>query len=174
MTFSSIPLKGQDFKESHILSFVSQTSSPLAKIRWSFTGKEWDDYVNIVRPSVESVRAVAGNVSLVYNEDQFNPIGQVWGFKVKSKDIPAFTNAFTDLMKSYNFPGFVGLAQVTHGISNGENMIIYGAYKDLNDAFSFGPDGDKEAKAFADFFEATGDISEFTQSWTRVKINDYN
>ena len=174
MTFSSIPIKGQDFKESHILSFVSPSASALAEIRGSLTGEDWDDYVDIVRPSVESVRAVAGNVSLVYNEDQFNPIGQVWGFKVKSKDVPAFTSAFADLMKSYDFPGFVGLAQVTHGISNGENIIIYGAYKDLNDAFSFGPSGDKEAKAFADFFEATGDISEFTQSWTRVKINDYN
>ena len=33
MTFSSIPLKGQDYKETHILSFVSPTSSGLAEIR---------------------------------------------------------------------------------------------------------------------------------------------
>ena len=46
--------------------------------------------------------------------------------------------------------------------------------KDLNDAFSFGPKNDKEAKAFAQFFESTSDIAEFTQTWTRVKINDFN
>ena len=128
MTFSSIPLKGQEFKESHILSFVSPSASALAEIRGSLTGEEWDDYVDIVRPSVESVRAVAGNVSLVYNEDQFNPIGQAWCFKVDSKDIPAFTAGFSKLMETFNFPGFVGLAQVTHGMSNGENVIIYGTY----------------------------------------------
>ena len=33
MTFSSIPIKGQDFKESHILSFVSPSASALAEIR---------------------------------------------------------------------------------------------------------------------------------------------
>ena len=123
MTFSSIPLKGQDYKETHILSFVSPTSSGLAEIRGSLTGDEWDDYVDIVRPSVESVRAVAGTASMLYNEDQFNPIGQAWCFKVKSKDIPAFSNAYNELMKSFNFPGFVGLAQVSHGISNGENIF---------------------------------------------------
>ena len=29
-------------------------------------------------------------------------------------------------METFDFPGFVGLAQVTHGISNGENILIYG------------------------------------------------
>ena len=55
-----------------------------------------------------------------------------------------------------------------------ENILIYGAFKNLNDAFSFGPKNDKEAKAFAQFFESTNDIAEFTQTWTRVKINDFN
>ena len=159
MTFSSIPLKGQDYKETHILSFVSPTSSGLAEIRGALSGDEWDDYVDIVRPSVESVRAVVGTASMLYNEDQFNPIGQAWCFKVKSKDIPAFSDAYNELMKSFDFPGFVGLAQVSHGISNGENILIYGAFKDLNDAFSFGPKNDKEAKAFAEFFEATAALS---------------
>ena len=55
---------------------------------------------------------------------QFNPIGQAWAFKVKNKDIPTFTNAFKTAMKTIEFPGFVGLARVTHGLSNGENLII--------------------------------------------------
>ena len=77
-------------------------------------------------------------------------------------------------METFDFPGFVGLAQVTHGISNGENILIYGTYENLNSAFTFGPKNDAESNAFAEFFNVTGDISEFTQSWTRVKINDYN
>ena len=44
---------------------------------------------------------------MVYNEDQFNPIGQAWCFKVKSKDITAFSDAYNELMKSFDFPGFV-------------------------------------------------------------------
>ena len=77
-------------------------------------------------------------------------------------------------METFDFPGFVGLAQVTHGISDGENILIYGTYENLNSAFTFGPKNDAEANAFTEFFNVTGDISEFTQSWTRVKINDYN
>ena len=47
MTFSSIPIKGQDFKESHILSFVSPSASALAEIRGSLSGEDWDDYVDL-------------------------------------------------------------------------------------------------------------------------------
>ena len=72
--------------------------------------------------------------------------------------------------KQIEFPGFVGLARVTHGLSNGENLIIYGTYSNLNDAFTFEtPKSEAEAKAFGKFFDVTGDISEFTQTWTRVK-----
>ena len=91
------------------------------------------------------------------------------GFKVKSKDIPAFSQAFSNFMKTFNFDGFVGLAQVTHGISNGENILIYGTYENLNSAFTFGPKNDNELKAFSEFFDVTSDIAEFTQSWTRGK-----
>ena len=35
------------------------------------------------------------------------------------------------------------------------------------------PKSEAEAKAFGKFFDVTGDISEFTQTWTRVKIKDY-
>ena len=101
------------------------------------SGKNWDDYIDIVRPLINSARTAVGNASNIYNEDQFNPIGQAWCFKVESKDIPAFTAEFSKLMETFNFPGFVGLAQVTHGMSNGENVIIYGTYSNLNDAFTF-------------------------------------
>ena len=77
-------------------------------------------------------------------------------------------------METFNFPGFVTLAQVTHGLSNGENVIIYGTYSSLNDAFTFGPKNEAEASAFAEFGELTSDISEFTQTWTRVKIKEFN
>tara|TARA_Y100000768_G_scaffold98101_1_gene71566 strand:+ start:172 stop:864 length:693 start_codon:yes stop_codon:yes gene_type:complete len=174
MTFSSINLKGQDFEETHILSFVSPSSQSLANLRASLSGEDWENYLDLVRPFVDNVRVSSGNASRVYNAEEFYPIGQVWGFKVKSKHIPQFTQAFDKLMQTFDAPGFVGLANVTHGISNGENLLIYGTYPDLNSAFTFGPKNEAEAGAFAEFFNVTGEISEFNQSWTRVKINDYN
>ena len=174
MTFSSIGLKGQGFKETHILSFVSPSSQSLANLRASLSGEKWENYLDLVRPFVDNVRVSAGYASKVFKPEEFYPIGQVWGFKVKSKFIPQFTLAFEKLMQTFDAPGFVGLANVTHGISNGENLLIYGTYPDLNSAFTFGPKNEAEAGAFAEFFNVTGEISEFTQSWTRVKINDYN
>ena len=174
MTFSSIGLKGQGFEETHILSFVSPSSQSLANLRASLSGEKWENYLDLVRPLVDNVRVSAGNASKVFNAEEFYPIGQVWSFKVKSKFIPQFTQAFEKLMQTFDAPGFVGLANVTHGISNGENLLIYGTYPDLNSAFTFGPKNEAEAGAFAEFFNVTGEISEFTQSWTRVKINDYN
>ena len=174
MTFSSINLKGQDFEETHILSFVSPSSQSLANLRASLSGEDWENYLDLVRPFVDNVRVSSGNASRVYNAEEFYPIGQVWGFKVKSKHIPQFTQSFDKLMQTFDAPGFVGLANVTHGISNGENLLIYGTYPDLNSAFTCGPKTEAEAGAFAEFFDVTGEISEFTQSWTRVKINDYN
>tara|TARA_E500000075_G_C6905985_1_gene276764 strand:+ start:41 stop:733 length:693 start_codon:yes stop_codon:yes gene_type:complete len=174
MTFSAIPLKGKGYDETHILSFVSPSSQSLANLRASLVGEKWENYVEIVRPYVDGVRASAGNALLVYKAEEFYGIGQVWGFKVSSKNVPAFGSAFTKLMETFDSPGFVGLAQVTHGISDGENMLIYGTYPNLNSAFTFGPKNKKEEQAFAEFFEVTDEISEFIQSWTRVKIQDYN
>ena len=174
MTFSNIALKGQGFKETHILSFVSSSASSLADFRSSLSGDEGEKYLDGLRPYINSARTSAGNASNIYNEEEFNPIGQAWAFKVKNKDIPTFTNAFKTVMETIKFPGFVGLARVTHGLSNGENLIIYGTYSNLNDAFTFEtPKSEAEAKAFGKFFDVTGDISEFTQTWTRVKIKDY-
>jgi hypothetical protein len=76
-------------------------------------------------------------------------------------------------MNTFDFPGFVGLAQITHGTSNGENIVIYGTYDNLNSAFTFGPKNENEVKAFSEFNDLVGDISEFTQSWTRVLIKSY-
>ena len=175
MTFSNIQIKGQNFKETHILSFVSPSSNSLADFRSSLNGDKWQEYLDIVRPYINSARTSVGNASNLYNEDKFNPIGQAWAFKVKNIHIPAFTNAFKKSMETIQFPGFVGLARVTHGLSNGENLIIYGTYSNLNEAFTFeNPKNDAEAKAFAEFFEVTAEIAEFTQTWTRVKIKDYN
>ena len=174
MTFSAIPLKGKGYDETHILSFVSPSSQSLANLRASLTGEDWENYVEVVRPYVDGVRASAGNALQVYKAEEFYGIGQVWGFKVSSKNAPLFANAFAKLMGTFDSDGFVGLAQVTHGISDGENMLIYGTYPDLNSAFTFGPKNDNEAQAFAEFFNVTDEIAEFIQSWTRVKINDYN
>ena len=174
MTFSRIPLKGKDYDETHILSFVSPSAESLANLRSSLKGKKWENYVGVVRPYVDNVRASAGNAMMVFKPEEFHGIGQVWSFNIKSKNIPAFSNAFAKLMGSFDFPGFVGLAQVTHGISDGENILIYGTYEDLKSAFTFGPKNDSEAKAFAEFFNTTDDIAEFIQSWTRVKIKEYN
>ena len=118
MTFSSIGLKGQGFEETHILSFVSPSSQSLANLRASLSGEKWENYLDLVRPLVDNVRVSAGNASKVFNAEEFYPIGQVWGFKVKSKYIPQFTVAFEKLMQTFDAPGFVGLANVTHCISN--------------------------------------------------------
>ena len=48
MTFSAIPLKGQGFEETHILSFVSPSSQSLANLRSSLTGEKWENYLDIV------------------------------------------------------------------------------------------------------------------------------
>ena len=175
MTFSNIQIKGQSFKETHILSFVSPSSNSLADFRSSLSGDSWEKYLDGVRPFINSARTSVGNASNLYNEEKVNPIGQAWAFKVKNINIPTFTNAFAKSMETIQFPGFVGLARVTHGLSNGENLIIYGTYSNLNEAFTFeNPKNDVEAKAFAEFFEVTAEIAEFTQTWTRVKIKDYN
>jgi hypothetical protein len=174
MSFSTIPIKGMGFEDTHILSFVSPSSQSLANLRSSLAGEKWENYVDIVRPYTNGVRASAGVVPWVHNPEEFYGIGQVWGFKVKSKDILVFANAFNKLMGTFDSPGFVALTQVTHGISKGENLLIYGTYPDLNSAFTFGPKNDKEGQAFAEFFNVTAEISDFTQSWTRVLIKAYN
>jgi hypothetical protein len=174
MSFSSIPIKGMGYDDTHILSFVSPSSQSLANLRASLAGEEWEKYVDVVRPFTDNVRASTGVVPLVFNAEEFYGIGQVWGFRVKSRDIPVFANAFSKLMETFDSPGFVGLTQVTHGISNGENLLIYGTYPDLNSAFTFGPKNDSESQAFGEFFNVTAEISEFTQSWTRLLIKAYN
>ena len=43
MTFSTIPLKGMGYDETHILSFVSPSSESLANLRGSLTGRKWQN-----------------------------------------------------------------------------------------------------------------------------------
>jgi len=172
--FSRIQIKGQGFEETHILSFLSPSSESLANFLSTLSGSEWENYVEKVRPFIDNVRRSAGIVTKAYNQENVGPIGQAWLFKVKSKDAPAFYEEYTKVMEVIDFPGFSGTGQITHGVSDGESHFIYATYDDLNSAFTFGPKNDLEAKAFADFFKATAEFAEFSQSFTRVLIKKYN
>ena len=174
LSFSRIQIKGQGFEETHILSFLSPSSESLANFLSTLSGSKWENYVEKVRPYVDSVRRSAGIVTKAYNQEDVDPIGQAWLFKVKSKDAPAFYEEYTKVMEVFDFPGFSGTGQITHGVSNGESHFIYATDDDLNSAFTFGPKNDVEAKAFTSFFEATADFAEFSQSFTRVLIKEYN
>ena len=162
------------FSRIQILSFLSPSSESLANFLSTLSGSKWENYVEKVRPYVDSVRRSAGIVTKAYNQEDVDPIGQAWLFKVKSKDAPAFYEEYTKVMEVFDFAGFSGTGQITHGVSNGESHFIYATYDDLNSAFTFGPKNDVEAKAFASFFEATADFAEFSQSFTRVLIKEYN
>ena len=174
LSFSRIQIKGQGFEETHILSFLSPSSESLANFLSTLSGSKWENYVEKVRPYVDNVRRSAGIVTKAYNQEDVDPIGQAWLFKVKSKDAAAFYEEYTKVMEVFDFAGFSGTGQITHGVSNGESHFIYATYDDLNSAFTFGPKNDVEAKAFASFFEATADFAEFSQSFTRVLIKEYN
>lgn len=174
LSFSRIQLSGQGFEETHILSFLSPSSESLANFLSTLSGSKWENYVEKVRPYVDNVRRSAGIVTKAYNQEDVDPIGQAWLFKVKSKDAAAFYEEYTKVMEVFDFPGFSGTGQITHGVSNGESHFIYATYDDLNSAFTFGPKNDLEAKAFASFFEATAEFAEFSQSFTRVLIKEYN
>ena len=173
LSFSRIQLAGQGFEETHILSFLSPSSASLAAFLSTLSGSKWENYVNKVRPLVDSVRRSAGVVTKAYNQEDVDPIGQAWLFKVKSKDAPAFYEEYTKVMEVFDFAGFSGTGQINHGVSNGESHFIYATYDDLNGAFTFGPKNDTEAKAFAEFFEATAEFAEFKQSFTRLLIKEY-
>ena len=173
LSFSRIQIAGQGFEETHILSFLSPSSESLANFLSTLSGSKWDNYVEKVRPLVDSVRRSAGIVTQAVNQEAVNPIGQAWLFKVKSKNAPAFYEAYSKVMDKFNFPGFSGTGQITHGLSNGENLFIYATYENLNSAFTFGPKNEDEAKAFAEFFETTGEFAEFSQTFTRVLIKEY-
>ena len=46
--------------------------------------------------------------------------------------------AFSKLINSYKFDGFVGMGQIVHGTEKRKSIYIYGTYSDLNAAFNFG------------------------------------
>ena len=174
LAFSRIQLKGQGFEETHILSFLSPSSESLANFLSTLSGSEWENYVEKVRPYVDNVRRSAGVVTKAYNQEDVDPIGQAWLFKVKSNDATAYYKEYTKVMEVVDFQGFSGTGQKTHGMRDGESHFIYVTYDDLNSAFTFGPKNDLEAKAFANFFEATAEFAEFSQTFTRVLIKEYN
>ena len=172
VSFSRIPLKGEDFKATHMISMFSPSSQSLANFRNSLSGKEWDIYTTGMRGKVKNIRADAGNVLSHVNLDKVGPIGQGWTFKVHSKDASKFVAAFTKLMKTFKPNGFAATGQLTHGTSNGESMFIYATSSNLNEAFTGGPKNKKEADAMQTFFEEIH-FAEFSQSNTRVLITQF-
>ena len=172
IAFSSIPLKGENFNATHMLSMFSTSAASLANFRNSLTGEKWKIYTSGMQGLISDVRAVDGNGLMSVNLDKLGPIGQVWIFKVHFKDVGKFTSAFAKLMKSFNPTGALVTGQFTHGNSNGESMFIYGTSNDLAEAFSGGPSTKKEMEAAQTFFNEIGS-AEFSQSFTRVLIKKF-
>ena len=171
LSVSRIAYKGENLRATHILSFVSESSQSLSDFLNSLTGPSWDSYINEMRKYVVGRRS-AGTSFLVFNEDQIQPIGQVWTFKVK--DFDSFTSSCAKLMNTINLDGFVAIGQIAHGVSDGENAYIYGTYPDLNSAFITGPKNELEQNAFNSFSsEMSNSGAEYNQSFTRVLLKSY-
>ncbi len=170
VSFSSIAMKGNNFKGTHILSMFSQSAKSLADFRGSLKGPKWDLYISNMGKYVNSARRSAGVGLLNFNLDKPEPIGQAWLFKVKNQ--PGFAAAFGKLMKSSKSPGLVSMGQIVHGSDNGENMYIYLTYPDLESAFKFGPDNKKEQEAFSTFQKEISN-STYSQTFTRVLIKQF-
>ena len=170
VSFSSIAMKGNNFKGTHILSMFSQSAKSLADFRGSLKGPIWSLYISNMGKYVNSARRSAGVGLLNFNLDKPEPIGQAWLFKVKNQ--PSFAAAFGKLMKSSKPPGLVSMGQIVHGSDNGENMYIYLTYPDLESAFKFGPDNKKEQEAFATFQKEISN-STYSQTFTRVLIKQF-
>ena len=170
VSFSSIAMKGNNFKGTHILSMFSQSAKSLADFRGSLKRPKWNLYISNMGKYVNSARRSAGVGLLNFNLDKPQPIGQVWVFKVKNQ--PSFAAAFGKLMKSSKPPGLVSMGQIVHGSDNGENMYIYLTYSDLESAFKFGPDNKKEQEAFATFQKEISN-STYSQTFTRVLIKQF-
>ena len=170
VSFSSIAMKGNNFKGTHILSMFSQSAKSLADFRGSLKGPKWSLYISKMGKYVNSARRSAGVGLLNLNLDKQQPIGQAWVFKVKNQ--PGFAASFGKLMKSSKSPGLVSMGQIVHGSDNGENMYIYLTYPDLESAFKFGPDNKKEQEAFATFQKEISN-STYSQTFTRVLIKQF-
>jgi hypothetical protein len=173
LSVSRIAYKGENMRATHILSFLSKSSQSLSDFLNSLTGPSWDSYIKEMRKYiVDGTRRSAGTSFLVFNEDQIQPIGQVWTFKVK--DFDSFTSSCAKLMNTINLDGFVAIGQIVHGVSDGENAYIYGTYPDLNSAFITGPKNELEQKAFKTFSSEMSDSeAEYNQSFTRVLLKSY-
>ena len=172
VSFSSIPLKGEGFNATHMISMFSPSPESLADFRNSLKWEQWDLYTSGMRGKIKSIRAEAGNVLSHVHLDKVGPIGQAWIFKVHSKDTGKFVAAFSKLMKTFKPNGFAAVGQLTHGSSNGESMFIYATSSNLSEAFAGGPKNKKEADAMQTFFDETS-FAEFSQTNTRVQISQY-
>ena len=170
VSFSSIAMKGNNFKGTHILSMFSQSAKSLADFRGSLKGPNWSLYISNMGKYVNSARRSAGVGLVNLNLDKQHPIGQAWLFKVK--DQPGFAASFGKLMKSFKVPGLVSMGQLVHGSDNGENIYVYATYPDLESAFKFGPDNKKEQEAFATFQNEISN-STYSQTFTRVLIKQF-
>ena len=170
VSFSSIAMKGNNFKGTHILSMFSQSAKSLADFRGSLKGPKWSLYISNMGKYVNSARRSAGVGLVNLNLDKQHPIGQAWLFKVK--DQPGFAASFGKLMKSFKVPGLVSMGQLVHGSDNGENIYVYATYPDLESAFKFGPDNKKEQEAFATFQNEISN-STYSQTFTRVLIKQF-
>jgi len=172
ISLSRIPLKGNDFKGTHILNMFSSSSESLANFRNSLKGEKWNLYTTGLRGKIKSIRAIAGNALAYTNIDKVGPIGQAWLFKVHAKDNIKFVNAFNKLLKTMKPNGFLATGQFTHGTDDGESIFVYGTSEDLNEAFSGGPSNNKEAQALQTFFEEIH-FAEYSQTFTRVLVKQY-
>ena len=170
VSFSSIAMKGNNFRGTHILSMFSQSAKSLADFRGSLKGPNWSLYISNMGKYVNSARRSAGVGLVNLNLDKQHPIGQAWLFKVK--DQPGFAASFGKLMKSFKVPGLVSMGQLVHGSDNGENIYVYATYPDLESAFKFGPDNKKEQEAFATFQNEISN-STYSQTFTRVLIKQF-
>ena len=172
LSFSRIPLKGENVRATHILSMFSTSAKSLADFRGSLSGEKWNIYTSGMQGLVNVTRHLAGNVMVGMNYENPGPLGQVWIFKVHAKDRGKFISAFSKLMKSIKPTGLIANGSITHGNSNGESMFVYGTSEDLTEAFSNGPKNKKEADAFQTFFNEIS-FAEFSQSFTRVLIKEF-
>ncbi|MDG2062327.1 MAG: hypothetical protein P8J67_01990 [Flavobacteriaceae bacterium] len=172
LSFSRIPLKGENVEATHMLSMFSTSAQSLANFRGSLSGEKWNIYTSGMQGLANVTSSMAGNVLVGMNYDKAGPLGQVWIFKVHAKDTGKFVEAFAKLMKTFKPTGLIANGQFTHGNSDGESMFVYGTSKDLTEAFSTGPTNKKEADAFQTFFNEIS-FAEFSQSQTRVLIKQF-
>ena len=172
LSFSRIPLKGENVEATHMLSMFSTSAESLANFRGSLSGEKWNIYTSGMQGLANVTSSMAGNVLVGMNYDKAGSLGQVWLFKVHAKDRQKFVSAFSKLMKIIEPKGLIACGQITHGNSNGESMFIYSTSESLIEAISSSPSNKKEADAFQNFFDEIS-FADLSQSFTRSLIKEF-